>query len=171
MRDYAMFLNGVYETVLQEILRIQKPLPDCVLYLQPYKGVRMVRLYEEPPSLADPVELFISTTENLPQVQYMCQIVGWEDKRKLGQSRLDELNTKLDKYQPDEGGIYGLDEAGQPPMVNLLHVRRMHKLTMPFSVGRLLNIKDGRPLSTNRSRAGGWVYVVQPDAEWIDEFR
>jgi hypothetical protein len=171
MRDYALFINGVFESVMQEILRIQGPLPDCVLYMQPYAADRIVNLAEEPPSLADPVQLFISTTEVLNKVSYVCEIAGWEDKRKLSQSRRDELEVILDKYQPKEGGLYGLDEAGKRPMVNLLHVRRMHKLATPFSVGKLLNIKDEQPLSTNRTRAGGWVYVVHPGSAWLEEYR
>jgi hypothetical protein len=171
MRDYAIFLNGVFEGVMQEILRIQGRLPDCVLYMQPYSGDRIVLLDEHPPSLADPVQLFLSTTNDLAQVQYVCEIVGWEDKRELGQQRLAELNKKLDQFQPTEGGVYGLDEAGRRPMVNLLHVRRMHKLAQPFSVGQLLNVKDRQPLSTNRSRAGGWVYVVPPPAPWLEPHR
>jgi hypothetical protein len=171
MRDYALFLNGVFETVMQEILRIQEPLPDCVLYLQPYARDRIVRLAEEPPSLVDPVQLFISTTDHLAQVQYVCEIVGWEDKREMHQSRIDQLSEKLRKYQPGEEGVYGLDEPGKGPMVNLLHVRRMHELNSSFSVGLLRNIKDGQPLSTDRTRAGGWVYVIQPEAEWIEQYR
>ena len=171
MRDYALFLNGVFEGVIREILRIQEPRPDFIRYMQPHSRVRIVRLADELPSIAAPVQLFISTTDNLAQVQYTCEIVGWEDKRELNQRRLDELNRSLDELQPNEGGVYGLDEPGKRPMVNLLHVRRMHKLSKPFSVGKLINIKDRLPLSTNRTRAGGWVYVVQPRAAWLEQYR
>jgi hypothetical protein len=168
MRDYALFLNGVYGNVLEEILRIQQRMPDLTLYLQPYSGSRIVMLAEDPPSPAHPVQLFLSTTEDLPTVHYMCDIVGWEDKRKLSKFRLDQLNRTLSEFQPADTEIYGLDEPGQRDMVNLLHVRRMHKLNRSFSVGQLLNVKDRQPLSTNRSRAGGWAYVFPPDDEWLE---
>ena len=171
MRDYALFLNGVFDAVIQEILRIQQPLPDCVRYMQPHSRSRIVRLAEKRPSTAGPVQLFISTSDNLAQVQYICEIVGWEDKREMNQQRLDELNRSLDEFQPNEGGVYGLDDPGKHAMVNLLHVRRMHRLARTFSVGQLINIKDRLPLSTNRSRAGGWVYVVQPGSAWVEQYR
>jgi hypothetical protein len=139
--------------------------------MQPYAADRIVELSEEPPSLVDPVQLFISTTEVLDQVAYVCEIVGWENKSKLSQPRREELELILDRYQPKEGGLYGLDEPGKRPMVNLLHVRRMHQLGSPFSVAKLLNIKDKRPLSTRRTRAGGWVYVVHPGTDWIEQYR
>ena len=169
MRDYALFLNGVFENVLQQILRIQMRLPDHVMYLQPYSGSRIVLLAEYPPSTADPVWLFLSTTEKLSEVAYTCEIVGWEDKRELKEYRIAQLNRTLKEFQPTEDGIYGLDEPGKPDMVNLLHVRRMRKLATPFSVGELRNIKDQQPLSTNRSRAGGWAYVIPPDSDWLGE--
>jgi hypothetical protein len=169
MREYALFLNGVFDSVLQEILAIQSRLPDHTLYLQPYSGQRILHLAEYPPSTADPVQLFISTTDDLPTVHYTCEIVGWEDKRELGKLRLEQLNRTLHEFQPAEGGIFGLDVAGKRPMVNLLHVRRMQKLAMPFSVGALRNIKDRQPLSTNRTRAGGWSYVIPPDRDWLQD--
>ena len=132
MRDYAMFLNGVFENVLQQILRIQGRLPDHVMYLQPYSPSRIVLLAEYPPSTADPVRLFISTTEKLSEVAYTCEIVGWEDKRELKEFRLAQLNRTLSEFQSAEASIYGLDEPGKRDMVNLLHVRRMKKLSPPF---------------------------------------
>ncbi|MBN1139198.1 MAG: hypothetical protein JXM73_21650 [Anaerolineae bacterium] len=170
MREYALFLNGVYDTVIGEILRVQRLVPDCVLYLQPYARDRIVRLAEEPPSLLDPVQLLLSPTEDLAQVHYVGEIVGWEDKRTLNKARLDQINAMIQKYQPAEGQVYGLGDSDES-MVNLLHVRRMQKLAQPFSVAELLNIKDGQPLSTGRSRAGGWVYVVPPDPGWIEKYR
>ena len=169
MRDCAIFLNGVFENLLQQILRIQGRLPEHVMYLQPYSGSRIVLLDEHPPSTADPVQLFLSTTEKLSEVAYTCEIVRWEDKRELKEYRIAQLNRTLSEFQPTEEGIYGLGEPGKPDMVNLLHVRRMKKLATPFSVSELRNIKDQQPLSTNRSRAGGWTYIVPPDVEWLEK--
>ena len=171
MRDVALFLNGVFEAVLSEILEIQKYLPEQILYLQPYSGNRIVELAEHPPSTEEPVRLFISTTDDLPTVRYVCEIVGWEDKRELEGWKLNAINRVLFALQPNEGGVYGVREAGKPDMVNLLCVRRLRRLAKPFSVSELTNVKSGEPLSTNRSQAGGWVYVVNPDEEWIASHR
>ena len=38
MRDEAIFLNGVYESVLQRIFEIQSVLPETSCFYQPYKG-------------------------------------------------------------------------------------------------------------------------------------
>ena len=59
-------------------------------------------------------------------------------------------------------------EPGKKDMVNLLCVRRMRKLSKPFSVAELLNVKSTTPLSTGRTQAGGWVYVVNPGDEWLE---
>ena len=169
MRDFALFLNGVYDNVLQQILRIQRRLRDHVMYLQPYSSSRIVLLAEHPPSTADPVQLFISTTEKLSEVAYTCEVVGWEDKREMKEFRIAQLNRTLSEFQSADASIYGLNEPGKPDMVNLIHVRRMIKLATPFSVGELRNIKDDQPLSTNRSRAGGWAYVIPPESDWLEE--
>lgn len=168
MRDVAIFLNGVYESVLREILEIQAHLPEQILYLQPFSSNRIVELAERLPSVEEPVRLFISTTEDLPTVRYVCQIVGWEDKRQLAGWKLNAINRVMFALQPNEGGVYGLREPEKPDIVNLLCVRRMRKLSKPFSVGELTNARSGEPLSTNRSQAGGWVYVVNPDDEWLE---
>ena len=34
----ALFINGVYEGVLKEILQIQAELPEHIMYLQPDSG-------------------------------------------------------------------------------------------------------------------------------------
>jgi hypothetical protein len=170
MRDAALFLNGVYESVLQEILGIQAYLPEQILYLQPFSSNRIVELAKRPPSVEEPVRLFISTTEDLPTVRYVCEIVGWEDKRELAGWKLNAINRVLFALQPNEGGVYGLKEPEKPDMVNLLCVRRMRKLSKPFSVAELINARSGGPLSTNRSQAGGWVYVVNPDQEWLSGY-
>jgi hypothetical protein len=34
----------------------------------------------------------------------------------------------------------------------------------------LTNSNTGKPLSTNRTTSGGWVYVVNPSKAWLKEF-
>ena len=170
MRDVALFLNGVYESVLNEILEIQKYLPEQIMYLQPYSSNRIVELAERPPSTEEPVRLFISTTDDLPTVGYTCEIVGWEDKRQLAGWKLNAINRVLFALQPNECGVYGLREPDKPDMVNLLCIRRLRKLAKPFSVAELCKAKSGDPLSTDRTQAGGWVYVVNPEAKWLEGY-
>jgi len=170
MRDEALFLNGVWESVLQDILAIQAHLPEQIMYLQPYSGGRIVHLAEDPPTVDDPVRLLMSVTDDLPTVRYVCEIVGWDDKRQLRGKKLTLLNRIIYAFQWTEEGVYGYGYDEEHPCVNLLYVRRMKKLTKPFSVGELIVTSSGEPHSTDRSTAGGWSYVVNPGDAWLDEY-
>lgn len=153
MEDVALFLNGVYESVLDQILCAQEKEPDGTFYLQPYKSVAMARFRQEPPTI-----LYASTTDNLAEVSYCADIVGWLDKRKLDKNGAEW--KRIDKSIRDGGydpGIYGAEEG----MVNLVFIRSLVKLAAPFSVASLIKISDGEPLSTNRTRSGGWSYVIK----------
>jgi hypothetical protein len=169
MRDFAIFLNGVFEVVLKELLEIQAYLPEQILYLQPFSSRRIVRLAEDTPSTEDPVRLFISVTDDLPTVRYTCEVVGWDDKRQLEGWKLNALNRVIFALQPSEGGVYGLNDPDKPDMVNLLYVRRMHKLSRPFSVAELTLESTGEPHSTDRETGGGWSYVANPGDAWLAE--
>jgi hypothetical protein len=167
MRSEAIFLNGVFGDVLENILSIQRHLPEQILYLQPYSRERIVHLADYPPTVDDPVRLLMSLTTDLSNVHYICEIVGWDDKRELGRDRFLLLNRIICALQWTEGGVYLA--AGEPKheCVNLLHVRRMRKLSKPFSVGELMLTSGGRPHSTDRTTAGGWSYVVNPTDIWL----
>jgi hypothetical protein len=162
MKDEGIFINGVFETVVDEILAVQAHLPEQVLYLQPYKGQRIVRLAENSPSVENPVQLFLSLTDDLPRVHYTCEIVGWDDKRQLVGQKRNIIEKVINTFQPNEGGVY-MQRADDTECVNLLHVWRMKQLSKPFSVAEFLNVKDGLPISTNRSTSGGWVYLAAID--------
>jgi hypothetical protein len=109
----------------------------------------------------------MSVTSDLPTVQYVAEIVGWDDKRQLGERKRAALNRLIWTLQPKEGGLYDAARAGGQS-VNLLHVRRVRKLATPFSVARLVNVTDGEFVSDRRATAGGWVYVkVENLAELI----
>ena len=171
MRDEALFLNGVWASVLEDILEIQRHLPEQILYLQPYKSDRIVHLAENPPSVDDPVRLFASVTDDRANVHYTGEIVGWDDKRTLKGPKLTLLNRIIYAFQWTEDGVYEYAYEDSPrSCVNLLYVRRMQKLSMPFSVDQLTNSNTGKPLSTNRTTSGGWVYVVNPSKAWLKEF-
>ena len=156
MRDEALFLNGVYESVLKEILLVQKHMPEQVMFLQPYKGRAIVHLRDNRPTLKEPMELYISTTENLSLIKYEAQIVGWDDKKKLRQTkRRRVINRLIWTLQPEEGGLYDKSANGS---VNLLHIRRLKVLPKGFSVGRLTKTIDGTSVLP-RTTSGGWTYV------------
>ncbi len=162
----GIFINGVFSRVIHEILEVQKYVPEQLLYLQPYAGDRIMELYKNPPSVDNPVRLFLSVTDDLPTVRYTCEIVGWDDKRDLVGEKRAVIEAVLKMFQPGEKEVY-MERPGVE-CVNLIHVWRMKQLSKPFSVAELIKASDGQPASTNRSRAGGWVYVKYPGMNWLE---
>ncbi len=167
MRDTAIFLNGVYEDVLQDILAVQSHLPDHIMYVQPHKSQQIRMLADNPPSTDDPVRLLMSITTDLPHVHFVAEIVGWDDKRTLRGDKLRLLNRLIYALQWTEGGVFGCGPGVAKPCVNLLYVRRTQSLMKPFPVDQLTNVNDGEPPSTNRTQAGGWIYVENPTDAWL----
>jgi hypothetical protein len=164
----GIFINGVFSTVIDEIFAVQKYVPEQVLYLQPYAGDKIAELSKNPPSVDRPVRLFLSLTDDLPTVRYICEIVGWDDKRELIGRKREIIEAVIKTFQPDEQEVYA--ERHGVECVNLIHVRRMKHLSKPFSVAELIKLSDGQPVSTNRTRAGGWVYVKYPNVSWLESY-
>ncbi len=170
MADYSLFVNGVYSVVLEDIYKVQKYLPEQVLYLQPHSGERIVQLADNPPSADFPVTLFISITDDLSNVHFVCEIIGWDDKQILSGQKRKLIREIILKFQPTEDdGIYMQAKPGGPDCRNLLHVRRIKKLSQPFSVSELIKISDNEPVSSGRTTAGGWSYVTVRDQAWLKE--
>lgn len=163
MTRHALFLNGVYESVLEEINSIQRDLPDQILFLQPYKGEAIAQLRDVHPTVEDPTLVLMSLTTDLSMVHYTAEVVGWDDKRRLAGSRRDTINIIIGKLQPGEQGLHSASRSETGESVNLLHVRRLRRLENPFSVTRLTKASDGLPLSDKRTTAGGWAYVLRED--------
>ncbi|MFH1235804.1 MAG: hypothetical protein V1685_02595 [Parcubacteria group bacterium] len=159
VKDEALFINGVFEDVLQEILRIQKELPEHIMYLQPYSSDPIVHLRDDPPTDEAPVLLYLSITTDLSTVHYTAEIVGWDDKREIPQAKRDALNRVIGTLQPNETGLYDASRVEGKPSVNLLHIRRLRRVDPPFSVSCLIKTIDGKPVSPGRTTAGGWAYV------------
>ncbi len=159
MRSEALFLNGIYEDVLQEMLKIQSVLPEQILFLQPYSGSAMAKLRDDPPTIDLPMRLFASTTTDLATVSYTAEIVGWDYKRALPYEKRHALNRIIYCLQPGEGGVYDSSPSGDGTSANLLHVRRLQRLAIPFPVNKLIKTSDGKPVSAGRTTAGGWAYV------------
>jgi hypothetical protein len=159
MQKRALFLNGVYDNVLREIVASQTAHPGEIFFLQPYKSHRMTVFADNPPSSEEPVLVYVSTTDDLSHVRYVAEIVHWEDKRQIPPDRLTLLNKRIKRLQPKEKEIYRT--AGRGECVNLLSIRNLQQLAKPFSVAHLTKTADGQPLSSNRSRSGGWSYVLE----------
>ncbi|MBH8555401.1 hypothetical protein I8751_24265 [Nostocaceae cyanobacterium CENA357] len=68
LKPVALFINGVFESVLEEILQVQKVLPEQIMFLQPYSGKTMKQLRDNLPSVESPMRLFISTTVDLANI-------------------------------------------------------------------------------------------------------
>jgi hypothetical protein len=158
VRQQALFINGVYESVLEEILKTQSVLPEQILFLQPYGPRPILDLQHSPPSVDDPMRLFLSTTDDLGHVRYTAEIVGWDDKTLLTGERRAAIERVLNALQPGEHGLYDASRAPGGKSINLIHIRRLKRFDQPFPVQRLLKVYGGGPLLP-RTQAGGWAYV------------
>ena len=147
----ALFLNGVYSAILDDIWNVQRTDPGRTLFLQPYKAQAIKRIRDDPPTATDPVCLYLSTTDDLATVSYNAEIVGWEDKRLMSPERIAEVHAIIKEYQPNESGLYLCLDDGRKP-VNLLHIQSMEKLREPFSLsrGEYEHIQHLRPAGVRR---------------------
>ncbi len=154
----ALFINGIYETVLSEILEAQQVLGGGDSYLQPYKGQIVKMLLKSQPRQETPIRLYLSTTENLSQICYTGRIVGWEDKRELSPSRRSAVREHLEKNQQGEVNLFtAVEEVGEKA-VNLVEIRELRRLESFHTTALLRKVSDGLPLR-KRTRAGGWSEV------------
>ena len=162
----SLFLNGVYEATLDEIVKTQTKHPGTTCYLQPYKGDKMRLLAEEAPSPAHPIVFYASLTDSLGQVHYKGNIVGWTDKRELknDQQKLQLLDAHISKFQPSEAKVH-LTTLDGKPYVNLLAVKDVSRFETSVPVSCFIKVADGKPLK-KRTRAGGWSPVVK-QLDWV----
>jgi hypothetical protein len=165
MSDYSLFINGVYDDVLRDILAVQSVLPEQILFLQPYAKGNIAKLAENSPTVEKPVRVFFSLTNKLNKVCYTGKLVGWHDKQALGEKELMVMNRLIYMFQRTEAGVYM--DANEK---NLLSIWRLKKLSDPFSVSELIKISDNSPLSTDRTTSGGWSYVQNVDSAWLEQY-
>jgi predicted HNH restriction endonuclease len=114
------------------------------------------QLKSSPPTPHSAIPLYISSTNQLNQICFTANIVGWEHKSELSEERLAFLNEHIKKFQPEEGSIY-LEVNGKK-CVNLISIIDLKKMTNQLSTTNLIKESDGEPLKP-RSRSGGWSYV------------
>lgn len=162
----ALYINGVFENVLGEIVKSQEGNPDKVFYLQPYSESSIRQLKDDPPEPNAPLTLYISTTGQLNQICYSADIIGWEDKNELSEKRLGFLNGHIKLFQPKEGEIYF--EVKGRKCVNLISIRNLKQLANQLSTSNLIKASDGEPLKP-RTRSGGWSYVYALPLLSIDQ--
>jgi len=161
----ALFMNGVFEETLKEILTAQSKAPSGTFFLQPYSDRKIKQLADMQPTPDKPVELYLSVTDSLQSVTFRAKIFGWQDKREIGTAELAELNKRIQATQPSEKEIYRTVRNDQP-CVNLIHVAQLERLPEPIRVSQFIKVKDNKPLRP-RNRAGGWSYVyVYQQPEW-----
>ena len=162
--NFALYLNGVFEEVLEEIRKAQADNPGLVCYLQPYASDTIVKLLESPPTLDSSVTLYISLTSSLSFVFYRAEIVGWENKFELSSDRLSELNTHIQQYQPNEEEIYMIG-GNEKPSINLISVTNVERLETPIPVSSFIKLSNQTPLKP-RSTSGRWSYV-KTIPQWV----
>ncbi len=153
----GLFLNGVFEGVLEEILSSIDNSSEKVFYLQPYSEKYITLLKDTNLSMMNRIPMYISTTKNLRNISYIAEIVGWEDKNKISKIRLEKLNEFIQKYQPGENEIYLKNKNGRP-CTNLISIINLCKLDNQLSVSNLTKLSDNLPLKP-RTQAGGFSYV------------
>ena len=166
--NYSLYINGVYEDVLEEIRKAQFSEPGLICYLQPYASETIVRLAESPPTAKDPVTLYISLTSSLPFVSYRAEIIGWENKHEIDPDRLAELNNHIKKYQPGEKEIYMVG-GNDKPSINLISVRHVERLENPIHVSSFVKLSNNQPIKA-RTTSGGWSYVKELP-QWVGSLR
>jgi 5-methylcytosine-specific restriction protein A len=161
-RETALFINGVFDSVLQEIVAAQMTNSTRECFLQPYSAMNIRLLADSPPSATDTVRLYISTSDALSTVSYRARITGWEDKRSIAPARRRLLDSQIAQYQPNERHVYA--QANGKDCINLITVIDLEPI-LPFPVSFLTKMSDGSALQP-RTRSGNWVPVYRgPD--WI----
>ena len=157
----ALFLNGVFEKLLIDILDAQAANAELICYLQPYKPKVIKRLQQDPPTLDRPWKLFLSLTHSLGLVSFEADVVEWRDKAAIGGEEVEGLNEHIATYQPRERGLHFEGEAGEYGR-NLLGVVRLRRVEPALAVSGFIKTSDGLPLR-ERTRAGSWSYVTPPE--------
>jgi hypothetical protein len=150
MKHTALFINGMYKSVLEKILKVQTHFPEIVMFLQPYSSRTMLVPKKVKPTMDDPMQLFFSTSADRDRVTYSAELVRWIDKRLLRRVEREIINDIL------KSKLYDASKKGKS--VNLLFVRRLKKIPS-FPVSDLNKKRGGKPIKRGRATSGGWVYV------------
>jgi len=155
----ALFMNGVHRGVLDTIIKAHEDNPNVGNFLlQPYKGKIIRMLQDRAPSPEASIRLYMSTTENLSNICYTAEIIGWEDKREISDRRRREIGSHLQTYQPGEVSLFAGTAKAGGDAVNLISIRDLRRLDSLYSTSLLKKRSDDQPLKS-RTRSGGWSEV------------
>jgi hypothetical protein len=154
----ALFLNGVYESVIEDIIFSQDARGGGTHHLQPYKGSIIKMLKKAPPSDHEPVSLYVSTTKNRNNICYTAKIVGWKDKRDLSLAERGEVLEHLIRHQPGEKPLFVAEKEVGEKAVNLLTLKDVQRCINILPTSVLKKRSDNLHLKP-RTRAGGWSEV------------
>ena len=154
--EYAIYLNGVYEDGLRQIIGVHHREPDRTCYLQPHGSNVIKRFQEESPSNENIVPIYMSVTTNLADVTYVADVVGWRQKSELNDNEVQEMNEHIRRYQSLEQSIY-FEINGKKP-VNLILVKRLRRLRRAYPTSMIKKLSDGQPLG-QRTQSGNYSYV------------
>ncbi len=163
----ALYLNGMYDETLQGIICMQKFIPDYIGLLQPYKGVAIKDLKENPPLPETPMWLYMSLGNDLGHVHYIGEIVGWMDKPSISGTLKEFLDT-IARAQGEPYGLYEEAKEGTEAK-NLIFVRNVRRVKSPIPVSKFIKLSDGTPLK-KRESSGGWSYVEPLSEEELKKF-
>jgi 5-methylcytosine-specific restriction protein A len=154
----ALFINGIYDSVLSEILVAQETRCGGISFLQPHKSQVIKMLSKGFPSRETPIRLYASTTDDLSNICYTAEIIGWEDKRDLSSRRMNEINKHLREWQQGETNLFEGVQEGATEAVNVITIQNLKKLLPLHSTSLLIKTSDNTPLK-ERTRPGGWSEV------------
>ncbi|MDP3008881.1 MAG: HNH endonuclease signature motif containing protein [Methylococcales bacterium] len=168
--NQALFINGVFESVLEEILKAQSKNKDLICYLQPYSTGNIKYLKENDFNKNPSITFYLSITTSLNQVCYIAEIVGWYNKKALlnDKEKLAEINNQISGNQPIQREVYFYaDNEKTKECANLILVKSLKKLIVPFPTGSLIKISDNIPLKP-RTQAGGCSVVQEIPFDLIE---
>ena len=154
----ALFINGIYDSVLSDILAAQETRGGGISFLQPHKGQVITMLRQGAPSAKTPIRLYASTTANLSNICYTAEIIDWEDKRELSPRRKNEIKKHLLEWQHGEANLFEGVQEGATQAVNIITIQNLKKLDSLYSTSLLNKTSDDLPLK-KRTRPGGWSEV------------
>ncbi len=156
IKERAYYANGVYMTVLEEIISAQRNNPDKIFYLQPYSSKFITELRDFTTNEGYSWQFYASTSSDMTHIYYVADIVGWAHKQNIEPDELALLNIHIKEFQKGENDIY--IKTG----VNLISIRNLRVLSNPIPVSKCIKIEDGSPLKS-RTQPGGWSYVYPLD--------
>ncbi|MBV5280875.1 MAG: HNH endonuclease [Paludibacter sp.] len=155
--ERIFFENGIFENVLEEILKAQKIHPGKNFYIQPYSDKLISGLKKYLPGAGYTWRLYASITRDLTNAHYTAEIIDWEYKPDIEFERLAQLNEYIQLHQKGEECIYPIKNGKL--CANLISIRNLQKLENPIPVNRFYKISNGTPLKV-RTRSGNWSYVT-----------